>query len=443
MPPTLPTEILPLTAQRAPDGRLLIGGCALEVLAAEYGTPLYLYDQATLDEAVTTYQVALAAHWPGVAEVAYAAKAWLSTALAQWATARGLGMDVVSEGELRHALHAGFPAARIHAHGNNKPDTFLRACVTEGVGRVVIDHPREAERLADMAAEQGTRPAVWLRLNPATAAQTHASIETGSATSKFGLSLQDGSAWQVAQRLIGHEWLDWRGVHFHIGSQFSDTRALREAIHRLCHWLGEVRATLGWAAAEFSPGGGWAVPYRPGDPHLPPAVAILELAATLQAALERHTLPWPALILEPGREVVARAGVALYSVGALKEAGGLRYAFLDGGLADNPRPALYDARYHALLANRESGELPIAYALAGPFCESGDVLIREVALPPLREGDLIAIPVSGAYQLSMASTYNGTPRPAVLWLHQGRAHLVQHRESLAALWERDELLPSL
>lgn len=441
MTSTFPKHLLPLTAQRAQDGQLLIADCALDSLAEAYGTPLYLYDQATLDRAVADYHVALAAYWPGDVQVAYAAKAWLSTALAQWAAARGLGMDVVSEGELRHALYAGFPAARIHAHGNNKSDAFLQACVTEEVGRVVIDHPREAERLAQLAAEQGRRQAVWLRLNPATAAQTHASIETGSATSKFGVSLQDGSAWRVAQTLVGHERLDWRGVHFHIGSQFSDTQPLREAIRRVCYWLGEVQATLGWAAAEFSPGGGWAVPYRPNDPHLTPATAIPELSATLQAELTRHALPRPILVLEPGRELVARAGVALYTVGALKEAGGLRYAFLDGGLADNPRPALYDARYHALLANRDSDEPPLSYALAGPFCESGDVLIREVALPPLREGDRIAIPVSGAYQLSMASTYNGTPRPAVLWLQQGSAHLIQQRERLDALWARDEPPP--
>lgn len=432
---------MPVTARRKANGQLEIGGCDVVRLASAYGTPLYVYDQATMDTILSEYRDGLDRYWPGEAEVAYAAKAWLSSAMAQWAAKRGLGMDVVSEGELRHALQAGFPAARIHAHGNNKPDSFLRSCVETDVGRVAIDHLREAERLATICATLGKPQGVWLRLNPATAPDTHASIQTGSATSKFGLSIRDGSALEVARFVQANPWLDWRGLHFHIGSQIKNTLSLCEATRRALNWLATLPPELSRKPTEFSPGGGWAVPYTPNAPHLAPSTAIRDISQTILSNLAHldpnRSQPVPKLILEPGRELVARAGVALYTVGALKQAAEVRYAFLDGGLADNPRPSLYESQYHALLANRADPHANTRYTLAGPFCESGDVLIHGITLPELQESDLIAIPVSGAYQLSMASTYNGAPRPPVLWLHQGNAQIVQRREPINMLWARD------
>ncbi len=436
-------KLLPVTAQRDSNGRLRIGGCDVVELIEQYGSPLYIYDQATMDAILAEYNEALAQFWPTKSEVAYAAKAWLTVAMGQWAAKRGLGMDVVSKGELWHVLQAGFPAQRIHAHGNNKPDTFLRACVQAGVGRIVLDHVREAERLADICAELGTSQAVWLRLNPATAPDTHASIQTGSANSKFGLSLSDGSALQVAQFVEDNPWLSWCGIHFHIGSQIKSTVSLCAAIRRVFDWWAKLPNEFSRKPMEFSPGGGWAVPYTPGAPSLSPLTAIRDLSQAIFSHFDNlesdviHSVP--KLILEPGRELVARAGVALYTVGALKQAADISYAFLDGGLADNPRPALYQAQYHALLANRidDATESTISYTLAGPFCESGDVSIRDIRLPQLDEGDVIAVPVSGAYQLSMASTYNGAPRPAIVWLHEGKAQLIQRREAYEVLWERD------
>lgn len=426
--------ILPITTHRATDGSLTIDGVSLSDLAEQHGTPLYIYDQATLDDTVTRYRNALEVEWTHGWEIAYAAKAWLSPALAQWATKQGLGMDVVSEGELLLAIDAGFPVKRIHAHGNNKSDRFLRACVTSGVGRIVIDHYREAERLAGICTELGTTQAVWIRLNPATAAPTHAKIETGSATSKFGASMADGAAEQIAAFLLREDIpLMWDGVHFHIGSQFADCAAQTEAIHRTAAWVTQIREKYGWVWHSFSPGGGWAVPYTPDASSLTPEQAIPEITRVLNEACATHQLPHPFLVLEPGREVVARAGVALYRVGAIKQAGDVTYAFIDGGMADNPRPSIYDARYTAILVNRD---VPATrrYRLAGPFCESGDILIEEVQLPELQEGDLIAVPVSGAYQLSMASNYNATPRPAVVWVYEGEHHPIQPRETLDSLW---------
>jgi diaminopimelate decarboxylase len=307
---------------------------------------------------------------------------------------------------------------------------------------VVIDHEREAERLATICTDLGRQQAVWLRLNPATEAVTHHHISTGGERSKFGLSLHAGAALRVARFVQENEWLHWRGIHFHVGSQIATMEPLLRAVNTVLTWVEVVGERLGWQPEEFSPGGGWAVPYTPDAPYLAPATAIGAMAEMLQRWFARRNQPLPTLVVEPGRELVARAGVALYTIGALKEAGDICYAFLDGGLADNPRPALYEARYHALLANRAGDSPTQRYTLAGPFCESGDMLIHDIAVPELRENDVIAVPASGAYQLSMASNYNGAPRPAVVWLSEGEVHLVQRREQVVELWNRDESIGS-
>lgn len=430
-------DILPITAARTAAGHLMVGGCDVVALATRHGTPLYLYDQATLDQAAADYHAALAAHWPGRAEVAYAAKAWLSSAIAQWSAARGLGLDVVSLGEMEIARRAGFPPARMHLHGNNKPRDFLRVAIAFGVGQIVVDSVAEMETVITLAAAEGVRQPVWLRLNPASAADTHQYMETGSERSKFGLSIGDGAAARAARAALGSPHVELVGLHAHIGSQFPNPAPLVVAVARLLAFAASLHAETGWVPRDLSPGGGWAVPYLPGAPYLAPAEAIAAISRAVQAGCAAHGLPLPRLVLEPGRELVARAGVALYRVGGMKQAGDLHYAFIDGGMADNPRPALYDARYTALLANRAGEGAARPYALAGPFCESGDVLIQEAPLPPLRPGDLIAVPASGAYQLSMASSYNAAPRPAVLWLRDGTAQIVQRRETIDELVARD------
>jgi diaminopimelate decarboxylase len=417
-------------------GHLHVGGCDLVALAETHGTPLYLYDQATLDHAVSAYRDALAEQWPGEAEIAYAAKAWFNLAAGEWAAASGLGLDVVSLGEWEIARRAGFPLERVHLHGNNKPRALLHAAIVGGVGSVVVDHEAELATVEEVAAAAGRRQAVWLRLNPAVAADTHHHIETGSARSKFGLSLGDGTALRVARAALASPHIELVGLHAHIGSQIADTAPLVAAIRTLLAFAAELHSATGWAPRDLSPGGGWAVPYMSGDPHLAPAEAIAAISRALLEGCQQYSLPLPRLVLEPGRELVARAGVALYRVGALKEAADVHYAFIDGGLADNPRPALYDAHYTALLGNRDAPPAT-TYTLAGPFCESGDILIHETPLPMLQPGDLLAVPASGAYQLSMANNYNAAPRPAVLWLQEGQATLIQRRETLDDLLSRD------
>ncbi|MCB0077206.1 MAG: diaminopimelate decarboxylase [Anaerolineales bacterium] len=424
--------ILPVSATWAQDG-LCIAGCHVAALAEAHGTPLYLIDEATLEQSLATIRAALG-QWPTTATVSYAAKAWLNRRLLRWLTAAGVGLDLVSEGELRYALQAGVDGALVHLHGNNKTPAFLRLALASAVDCVVIDHEAEIAPLERLAAAAGRRQAVWLRLNPAVAADSHAHITTAAATSKFGLSLDDGSAERAAARLSASTHLDWRGLHFHLGSQMRSVAPILRATERVLCWAASWTAR-GWRFAEFSPGAGWFVPYLPDEAPLPPADVVGGLIDCFEQAA--WPAPWPRLVVEPGRELVARAGVALYTVGAIKRAGDRQYAFVDGGLADNPRPALYGARYHALLANRCSEAPPQPTMIAGPFCESGDVWAAPVALPPLRVGDMLAVPMSGAYQLSMASNYNGTPRPAVLWLREGAATVAQQRESFESLWQRD------
>ena len=421
------------------DAGLWLGGCAVADLAANFGTPLYVYDAATMNAAAATYSHALRESYPGDWQVAYAAKAWLSTATARWANRQGLGLDVVSGGELAIALRAGFPADRIHFHGNNKSDSELAHALDASVGCIVVDHPGELARLDALALARGRQQPIWLRVNPNVDTDTHRHTQTGHAASKFGLSLSDGTAEATARDALNRRGVALIGLHCHIGSQLRDPAPLAQAAARLVELAARLRDATGWQPAELSPGGGWAVPYTleqlAGLSTIDEYVAAV--ASETASACRKHGLALPRLVLEPGRSLVARAGVAVYTVGAVKQAGDTTYAFIDGGLADNPRPALYNAAYSALLANRRGDPQRQIVTIAGPYCETGDLLIHDVALPPLRAGDLLAVPVSGAYHLSMASNYNASRRPAVVWVEDGAARLIQRRETLDDLLARD------
>ncbi|MER2599717.1 MAG: diaminopimelate decarboxylase [Caldilineales bacterium] len=433
-----PATLLPLTASRNPDGALLIGGCALPDLAERFGTPLYVYDAATLHAQAQAYHAALAAY-PGPSRVTYAAKAWLCTATAQWAQAAHLGLDVVSAGELAIALAAGFVAGDIHLHGNNKNAATLVAALEAGVGCVVVDHAAELALLHDLAAARGQRQRIWLRVNPAVEAATHSHTRTGHAASKFGVALHDGSAEVLAGAALALPWVELTGLHCHIGSQLFDPGPLARAAGLLVDLAARLHQTVGWQPVALSVGGGWGAAYTVDQAAALPPLAdyVVAVVEAVVAGCGRAALPLPQLVLEPGRSLVARGGVAVYRVGALKQAGETRYAFVDGGLADNPRPALYGAAYSALLANRrDEGDFQTV-DIAGPYCESGDVLLRGAVLPRLRAGDLLAVPAAGAYQLSMAGNYNAALRPAVVWVERGRALLIQRRETLADLLRRD------
>ncbi len=440
-------QLFPLTTQvtasptdlPAPDPdedthRLSIAGCDLTKLAAVHGTPLYLYDQATMDAAVGAYQQALADHYPAGGGITYAGKAFLCTAIAQWTQRHNLLLDCTGAGELHIAATAGVPRAQILVHGVNKSAADLDAAVAQA-GVIVVDNLIELERLVVLLANRSPQPQLWLRVRPGLAVDTHAYRQTGQEDSKFGMA---PAAVKRAVARCQAAGLHLTGLHFHQGSHFHNAEPLAPALETMLELIAMLRAELGWMPQVLCPGGGWGVAYHEADlPQPDVETYVAFVAQRLIDGCRKRELPLPRLQFEPGRSLVARAGVALYRVGAVKETATRRWLMLDGGLADNPRPALYGARYTALPIRDPLRSTVGSAWLAGPFCESGDLLIEDLPLPALEADELLAVPASGAYQLAMGSNYNGAQRPAVLWLHKGEAQLIQRRESLADLVARD------
>lgn len=427
----------PETATRDAQGQLWIGGVAASELAREFGTPLYIYDEATLRVQCRRYLGALSADHPrGV--VTYAGKAGLNWALLQIIKEEGLALDVVSGGELQLALWAGFPAERIHLHGNNKALGELELALEAGIGAIVIDNFREIELLAALTADRVAPFPVLLRLNPGIDVHTHAYRKTGLLDSKFGLSIETGDAERAVARALELPGLALEGYHAHIGSQIFEMEPFVATVDALFAFAARMRDRFGVVPEEIAPGGGFGIQYEAGDPDHPAAGYATAVARAALAAAERHDLPDPRLTIEPGRSIVGPAGVALYSLGALKEIPGVRtYVSVDGGMADNIRPALYGAVYSAELVSRPSSGSLSPFTVAGKFCESGDVLIDRVELPPFEQGEWLAVPAAGAYCLAMASNYNMALRPPVVFVADGVARLVQRRETFEDLVARD------
>ena len=427
---TLPyAEILPLTAEADAEGRLAIGGCDLRGLAERFGTPLYVYDEQTIREACRSYRRAFEAQLPSV-RVLYAAKAWLSPALARILVEEGLGMDVVSGGELYTALAGGMPAEQIGFHGNAKGIDELEQALDAGVGRIIIDNDDELDALDRLTRERGAAQTVMLRITPGVDARTHVKTTTGLRDSKFGFPLPSGQAAAAVERALAAPQLDLSGFHIHLGSPIYDLQPYRDGIATAAGFAAEMQQRHGYRWREFSPGGGFAIGYT--DDRLPPSHEAYAEAVSeaLHAACEDHGLPIPEIHIEPGRSIVGRAGLALYSVVSRKEIPGTRaYLAVDGGMADNVRPAMYDSQYRALAAERVFAPRDQTVTVAGKFCESGDILVRDAALPELQLGELIAMPAAGAYQLAMESNYNLALRPAVVIVRDGDARLVRRRQS--------------
>lgn len=432
-------HLWPDTARVDGDGRLLLDGLAASDLVARYGSPLYVYDEATLRGRMRAFRDAFARRWPASA-VAYAGKAYLSPALCALLLEEGLELDAVSAGEVGLATRAGYPAERIHLHGNFKPDSELAFALDageSGVGRVVVDSLDELDRLAALGEARGRPVAIWLRINPDVPTETHVSIQTGHADTKFGLDLTSDAVMEAARRAAASPWLSLVGLHAHAGSNLFDTAPAAQVTRTLAELAASLRDTVGVTIEEISPGGGAGVAYTPEQRALDPDAYAEAITAALRDACERMRLAPPRLIVEPGRAIVARAGVALYTTGPRKVTPHTIFVAVDGGMGDNPRPALYDARYHAALANRMTEAPSETAQVVGRYCESGDVLVREARLPVARPGEILAIPVSGAYHLPMASQYNLTPRPAVLFVSGGQARLVRRRETLDDLVHLD------
>ena len=425
--------LLPITAAIDRAGHLRVAGCDVVQLCRDYGTPLYLYDEATIRQICREYRREFEARLPG-ARVLYAAKAFLNPSLAALLAEEGVGMDVVSGGELYVARAGGFPADRMAFHGNNKSATELAEAIEAGVGRIIVDNDHELALLEGVAADRGVRQAVMLRVTPGIDAHTHAKTTTGLVDSKFGFPLVGGAAEAAVVRLRDSQSLDLTGYHVHLGSPIFDTAPYEAGIEVMTEFAAAMRDRHGVTWREFSPGGGFALAYTPDAPPPPIAAYAEAIATALRAGCERHGLPLPELHVEPGRSLVGRAGVAVYTVGARKQIPGVRtYVAVDGGMADNVRPAMYGSAYTAVVANRMRDAAEETVAIAGKFCESGDVLIDAIALPRLVPGDLVALPASGAYNLAMESNYNQAQRPPVVFLRDGAARVARRRQTYADL----------
>jgi len=412
---------------------LTIGDCDLTKLADQFGTPLYLYDRVTLDNAVKTYQNALAAFYPGASRLTYAGKAFLCLAIAEWTQLHNLWVDCTGLGEIAIAVAAGVPRERLLAHGVNKSAADLEAAC-EHAGVLVVDNITELQRLEKISHHRSL-PDLWLRFQPGLAVEAHAYTQTGQAGSKFGMDATH--ILQAAQFCRDHT-LPLSGLHFHQGSQFRDPAPIAWGVK---HAL-DLAQTVGFSDSwTICPGGGLGVAYHEEELPQPDLADYIRLVAdTLVRGCKERKLPLPCLHLEPGRSLVGRAGVALYRVGTVKRIADRLWVLLDGGMADNLRPALYGARYSALPVRNPERSVKEPVWLAGPYCESGDVLIEALPFPEVREGELVAVPVSGAYQVSMSSNYNGGRRPAVVWLDHGQVQVIQEREAVEDLFRRDHRL---
>ncbi len=427
------THLLPDTATFSPDGVFHIADHSVPELVQAYGTPLYIFDRMTITNACQRYLKTFAAYYHASAtQVLYASKAYLSPLIARLMAEQGIGLDVVSGGELAVARRADFPMQHISFHGNNKSEDELRQALSLGVGRIVLDNWSELERLTRIAQQAGQRPRVLLRVAPAVDTDTHRYLQTGHAASKFGFPLGNGEAKSAILRILRDGRLHLLGLHAHNGTMLREARPYQEGLERLLALVGEVYAETHWWPQEISPGGGWAID-TPDDISTP---GVEVLAQALQTSMERglasiaSNLPAPTLIIEPGRSIIARAGVAVYRVGVRKPTpGGITYLFVDGGMADNIRPALYGARYTAFAVEKAAAPLEEDVCISGRYCESGDILIESVRLPQMGEGDLLALPSAGAYCLPMASNYNLVPRPAVVLVDTHTVQLMERRET--------------
>lgn len=425
-------------------GHLEIGGADVTTLGERYGTPLYVMDEAAIRANCRAYRAAFAARYPRNT-ICYASKAFLTLAMAGLIAQEGLNMDVASLGELQTALAAGFPAERLALHGNNKSREELQAAVQARIGHLVIDNFYEIELLREILQAEHAEVDVLVRSTPGVDPHTHRLIRTGQADSKFGFNIADGSALAAVKRVLATPGVRFRGIHCHIGSQLLDSHTHELAVEIMVGLMQAIVQETGVMVEELNIGGGLGVRYL--QTHQPPSYDTFaeSLTSLLKAALDRAGLPYPVLMQEPGRTLVAEAGTTLYTIGAIKtvpiaEAPGHRtYVSVDGGLSDNPRPQMYQAAYSCLLANRADRPAETLVTIAGKHCET-DILIWDTWMAEPHAGDLLAVQTTGAYNFVMASNYNRFFRPAVVLINEGQSDLIVARQSLDDLL-RNERLP--
>lgn len=412
------------------DNTLYFDGCDTTALAKTYGTPLYVYSQTALEDRFRALHTEFLDKWENT-RAAYAAKAFCTPALLRLVKDAGLCVDVVSGGELTCALSADFLAERIEFNGNNKLPAELELAVESGVGRIIIDGLQELSLLESICARKGKKMKVLYRVTPGVKADTHDYIITGKKDSKFGIPLDEDIIYPAIKAAIDSPWVDLLGLHFHVGSQLFEVRPYLEALEVVLGLVKETWTRYHFAMTELNVGGGFGICYTDEVPkgygwYLDP------LMERIDTFFRDLGLPRPAVVTEPGRSMVGEAGITLYTVGSIKDIPGVRkYVSVDGGMTDNIRPALYQAKYRAIAANKAEAPATETVTVCGKCCESGDVLLRDAALPPLEAGDTLAVLSTGAYGYSMSSNYNSNPIPAVALVKEGRSGLMVRRQT----WE--------
>ena len=424
--PIMGSPVYPLGSRVNERGHLEVGGCDVVKLADQFGTPAYVYAEDDVRVRARAYLDAFRSRTDAF-EVLYAGKAMPATAIFRICREEGLSADVASGGELHMALAAGYDPVRIHLHGNNKSAAELRYAFEAGVGQLILDSFDEIE-LAESLLDRPQR--VLIRVTPGIKADTHSYIQTGQLDSKFGFGLEDGLAARAVERVRASQRLELIGLHAHIGSQIFELEPYAKAISILADFCGD----LDLQPKLLNVGGGLGIAYAAEDE--PPSIE--DYAEVKVRGVQRVFDPAPRILVEPGRSLVGNAGITAYRIGTVKEIPGVRtYVAVDGGMSDNLRPMLYGSRYEALLANRAAEQPDATATIAGMHCESGDVLVRDVGLPPPRVGDVLVTPATGAYGYAMASNYNGVPRPPVILCREGEARVVVRRETWDDLLSRD------
>ncbi len=426
-------------------GHLELGGADCVALAKEFGTPLYLFDEAYIRKMMGVYRDTLARLYDGKGLVLYASKAFSCKAIYRIADEEKIGVDVVSGGELYTALQAGFPPERIYMHGNNKLDYEIGEALDAGVGCIVADAYSELDKIDAEAKKRNLRQKILLRINPGVEAHTHAFVQTATTDSKFGFSIANGEAERITKYALTKENLCLEGYHCHIGSQIFEKQSFVLAVEKCMDFAAEINAKFGFTPVTLNLGGGYGVWYTDEDRKISAegyAEYLEGLIETVKRKAAQFDLPLPYLLVEPGRSIVAEAGVTLYTVGAIKEIPQTKkYVAVDGGMFDNPRYALYEAKYTALLANRADEEPCELVTIAGKCCESGDIIAVNVPLPKAKSGDIIAVLSTGAYNYSMAMNYNRNKIPPCVLVKDGKGEYIVRPQSYQDI-TRNDVIPN-
>ncbi|MBE7035628.1 MAG: diaminopimelate decarboxylase [Ruminococcaceae bacterium] len=420
------------------DNHLTIGGLDTVSLAKEYGTPLYVMDEDQVRRNCRLYTNSMKQFYGDNGMILYASKAQCTMALCKIIASEKMGLDVVSGGELYTAHKAGFPMEHVYFHGNNKTEEELKLALSLGVGRIVVDNLHELSLLDRLCTEMNKNISILFRIKPGIDAHTHDFIMTGQIDSKFGVALENGEAMDIIKKAATMKNISVVGVHCHIGSQIFDLEPFCEAAKIMVHFMADVKQELGLSLTELNLGGGFGVQYIETDDPIAYDKYMEAVSQVVKSVCKERNLPLPRILMEPGRSIVASAGITLYTVGAVKTIPNVRhYLAVDGGMCDNPRYILYQADYTFILANKANNEKNVCYTVAGKCCESGDLLGRDVMLPAAESGDILAVTPTGAYNFSMSSNYNRIPRPAMVMVSEGKARLVIKRETYEDVIKND------